>query len=1141
MSAGPAGDPPGRDSAPRLTDEQRRPLDVRGASVALSAGAGCGKTTVLTSRFLGALDGQNPLGAIVALTFTEKAARELRGRIREECRNRLRAGGGDVAYWRSVLRGLEAAPISTFHEYSAGLLRRHALRAGIDPDFEILDEAIAGSVLDDALARRVRRWLAEENEDLVELSVEFGLRRVREGLERLVRGRDAGELAAWEGRTAEELVEVWRAAWEAEGRGALVGGFLRAGADCVTLLTAHECRHPKMAERVRAVLEAFEALPTAADPSIFLDLIAENAKVQGGGKAEHWPSAEVFERVKARLAKLRDAVKSLRPKLQVDEDATLRAAELGLRFVRLAAEGRRAYDEAKRARGGLDFDDLIVKTRDLLRAHPDAGAHGIEFVLVDEFQDTDPVQAEILRRLSGEGFAAGRLFVVGDFKQSIYRFRGAAPRIFRDFRAEFPVEGRHALTENFRSSVGVVDFVNALFTEAFEGEAPRLTPGPHAAPAGPGPAVEFVWADETADDDEDEGAKKPRPDVDARRRVEARWLARLVRARLAEGWPVRDRKTKQVRPAHPGDVAFLFRAMTDLAAYEQALEAEGFDYHVVGGKAFYAQHEVRDLINVLSSVEDPFDPVSLAGALRGPFFGLSDEALFWLNNAGRGDLADGLENADVVAELSPADRARALRARERLGRWRALKDRLPIAGLVDRVLDESGFEAALLGEPLGGRKRANARKLVRLARRFDARGGFTLAHFVARLRADLREPPREEQAATTEEEGTSVRLLSIHQSKGLEFPIVVVPDLNRKQDLSRGAVAFHPALGPLVRPGKEEGADDADEEGSGRPLGLVTYEAVERREDDEEAVRLFYVATTRARDALVLSAGAAFDAKPDSSAMRLLDARFDRRTGACLATLPEGWNAPAVRVTTECPPPPAPATPQSRKPRLASRAAAKLIRSAPQRDGRPGVDGFVPPAPRFVDLDAARGLSPRAARLDRLIRSILADPRLTTVRDPQAALAAAARRAARRQDPVARDDLRDEAVALLAPWLTGKFGTDLASSASLERGAEWTVSWPSTGDDATVFRGTTEFFARDASGSCFAITFSTPGAPDPVERLRLLLSARAAEGLGFGPVVRGWRVRLGDGLHGEESFDDATLASAVRAAFKALKADPTSR
>src|SRR5262249_28933889 len=161
-----------------------RPLSVRDASVALSAGAGCGKTTVLTARFLGALDGEaRPLASVVAVTFTEKAARELRKRIRGDCRRALAtAHPDDAPRARALLRGLEAAPVSTFHEYYAGLLRRHALDAAIDPDFEVLDAAIAGTVRDEALARCLRRWLADGDPDLVDLAVEFGLDRVRDAL-----------------------------------------------------------------------------------------------------------------------------------------------------------------------------------------------------------------------------------------------------------------------------------------------------------------------------------------------------------------------------------------------------------------------------------------------------------------------------------------------------------------------------------------------------------------------------------------------------------------------------------------------------------------------------------------------------------------------------------------------------------------------------------------------------------------------------------------------------------------------------------------------------------------------------------------------------------------------------------------------
>ena len=516
----------------------------------------------------------------------------------------------------------------------------------------------------------------------------------------------------------------------------------------------------------------------------------------------------------------------------------------------------------------------------------------------------------------------------------------------------------------------MIDFVNALFAEAFPGENTRLDPRP-ALGAGGGRAGGRVRlgargrgratrkTERKANREERQKRGEQKPGVDGMRRAEAAWLARLIRTRLDAGWMVRDRATKQVRRAEEKDVAFLFRAMTDLAPYENALKAEGLDFHVVGGKAFYAQQEVLDLVNVLSVIEDPLDAVALAGALRGPFFGLSDDALLPARRrraSCRPRRRPGTTPRRSTA--SPTSTAPAPPApNDLLARWRGLKDRVPIAELVDRVLDESGFEAALLGEFLGDRKRANARKLVRLARRFDARGGFTLGHFVNRLRDDLRQPPREEQASTTEEEGKSVRLMSIHQAKGLEFPIVIVPDLNRKQDLPRRPVAFHPELGPLVRPAstpdRRRGRRRTTTKARGDSLGWVAYEAVERVEEEAESVRLFYVATTRARDHLILSAGGGPDVTPVSAAMRLLDQRFDRRSGSFKAALPDGCNAPAVRVTTECPPRSASARGRMRRPGM--RAVARLIEKA--SEPRPPAEPIAPRRPRFVDLDAARALA----------------------------------------------------------------------------------------------------------------------------------------------------------------------------------------
>jgi ATP-dependent helicase/nuclease subunit A len=1127
------------DRPPVLTDQQRRPLGVADSSVALSAGAGCGKTAVLTARFLGDLDGNDrrPLREIVALTFTEKAARELRQRIRNQCRAKL-AEGEDPAHWRAVLRGLEAAPIGTFHEFCVRWLRRHAIEAKIDPDFNVLDESIAVTLRDEALRKCLRHWLSDSEDDLVELAVEYGLRRVRESLLSLLSQRSLGEIDAWAGKTPGELIDLWREKWANEGRKARFHKVLRAARACLEALAPHEPTHQVMRQRRAFLLERLPVLDQLVPSDAWLGEVPEMAKVQGGGTKKHWASEDIYEKVRDTLKELRDSIEDFLKKVQWDEEITRQAAEHGLRFARLASKARREYDEAKRARGLLDFDDLILKTRALLGAEPDTigrePKESIARLLVDEFQDTDPVQSEILERLVGDGFGRGRLFLVGDFKQSIYRFRGAQPGIFQEFHDRFPADGQLALTENFRSVPGVLDFVNALFAEAFQPSSRLL---PRRDELGDEPAVEFLWAVET--DHETPGGKTS---VSDRRKVEARWIARRIQQMIGSGRLIRDMKTGQMRPVQLRDVVLLFRSMTDTSAYEAALNEEGLDYYVMGGSAFYAQQEIHDLINLLSVIEDPRDAVSMTGALRSPFFGLSDEGLFWLATSKHGELADGLERVEEIEELSPDDRRQALRARTLLQRWRAIKDRTTIAALVDCVLSESGYEPALLGEFLGERKRANVRKLVRQAREFDQQGGFTIAEFVTRLRASLRETPREEQAATTDEEGTSIRLMSIHQAKGLEFPVVVLPDLNRKRPGKLDPVAFHPVLGPLVRPSRDLAAE-SDEPESGQSLGWLTYQALERRDEDDEALRLFYVATTRARDLLILSDGLESSGKLGSPAMSLLAERFDRRTGECRAPLPDGWPAPRVAVIRECPPggedeggvclPPSPLAGEGERadPPMSRRGArrspldeiAQAITAAPlpPERGSPAASY----RPRFVDLDPARGLSPRAARLDRLVRTILADPKLFQ----PGQLPAIAARAARRQDPLATPSLVAEAIDRLRPWLEGPFGRELAASTAIERDLDWTVAWPPDSSHPTVYEGGIDLLARDREGSWRLILVSDASSSEAHERVRLLLSSHVANTLGHGPIRQGWSLRLGPGggLSVEDRFEPDDIEEAI--------------
>lgn len=1117
--------------SPPLTPSQSRPIEVRQTSVALTAGAGCGKTTVLTARFLSHLEPADSLTlrSIVALTFTEKSARELRQRIRVQAREKL-STGDDVAYWRRILRGLEAAPVGTFHQYCGAWLRKHAIDAGLDPDFTILDASIAGTIRDEAIATKLRGWLASSDQDLIALAVEFSLRSVREALGDLLAHRAADDLAQWSQRTPDEIVDRWKTVWNSLERPRLVSAIADALRRCCMFLAGSGLDHPKLVERSAILAERLGDFELQVETEGWLNELRELAKVPAGLRKTAWPSEAVNEAAKGSFETVRKAIETFTKKATWNENSALVAAEQGLRFARLALDARRAYDAAKRAIGGLDFDDLLLKTRDLLRVSDGktraemVGA--IEFLLVDEFQDTDPVQTEILKHLSGHGFAEGRLFLVGDPKQSIYRFRGAQPEIFQQFRAQFPKAGHHDLSENFRSVPGVLDFVNALFDEALEEPGRPLVPGASITSPRGEPAVEFLWASEPT------AKGQPKPSPREARKVEARWLARYLKRILLEEWPIRDRKKNVVRPAKAKDVVLLFRAMTDIGPYEAALHQEGIDYHTIGGAAFFAQQEITDLVNVLSVIEDPFDEVALAGTLRSPFFCMSDDGLFLLANE-PGSLPDRLRRADEIVELSDRDRGHAVRARVFLDRWRGRKDREPIAALVNRVLDESGYEAALLGEFLGARKRANARKLVRMARAFDEQGSFTLAQFVAKLRSDLRNPPREEQASTTDEEGTSVRLMSIHQAKGLEFPIVVVPDLNRAANRSTGTVAFDPELGLLVRLSSEptevtEGEEAA--EGAGESLGWRIFDARERREDDAEALRLFYVATTRAMDLLILSAGASPADKPKSPAMKLLDARFDRESGTRRVPLPEGWAEPRVRVVVTAPEP-LPQPDRERPWRPGLHEVAQTIDSAIPHQEIPSQ--ALPRRPRFVDLDPTLTLPPSLARLDGLVRMILRDPKSLSASE----LPALARRAARSLSPTANWRLVNEAVEQLTPWLEGQLGDELRKAKAVERGLEWSLEWPADVGTPTVFHGRYDIAFQDSLGEWRIVNVCQAAAPKPRERLRLLLSARAAVARALQPVRQAWNIRLGsdDGRTVVSRFEDEAIRDAIQELWNRLE------
>jgi ATP-dependent helicase/nuclease subunit A len=876
----------------RLTDQQHRAVRCRNASVVLSSGAGCGKTHVLTERYLAHLrDDGAEVGQIVAITFTDRAAREMRGRIRKAILRLVHTAVADeeAERWARHLRGLETAQISTIHAYCANLLRQHAVEAGLDPHFSVLEDVLSVNLESEALTACLQRLLTDETEagtDLRELILLFGWNAVLRTVEHLLAAWDERHWDAWHLRPPEEIA----ARWQEYARQVLLPRYveyLMAGptkiARCLTLLRTTPPRPgSQMADNARLLLEETPRLAEGGDPASAVERLLEAAKV-GGERAKAWPTTEVYETAKQALAGFRDDLKGVGlDRFAEAPDGTVEAAAVGRRFVRVAQEAVAAYRQLKRQNGVVDFQDLLVLARDLLRDHEavrERLQRRTRHLLIDELQDTDPVQMELVQYLCGAGLTAGKLFTVGDHKQSIYRFRGADVHLFQELRQAVPHEGRLGLTRNFRSQPAILHFVNALFAERLRDYEPLEA---HLPQVNPGPCVEFLWS--------------PRPDrenVAEGRKREAGAIARRIAAMIGrEEIVVRVENGRyELRRVRPADVVLLFRAMSNVHLYEAALREQGLNYYLVGGRAFFAQQEIYDLLNLLRALENPHDALSLAGTLRSPFCCLSDEALFVLSRHTDG-LWAGLHDPAVGERLPEDQREATERARRFLDRWRAQKDRLPIARLLGAVFADSGYDAATQLEFLGDRKLANLWKLTELARAFDRSGLFGLAEFIRRLGDLVRSQPREEQAATQPENADVVRLMSIHQAKGLEFPVVIVPDLAAEGGGPHIPSAHWDAeLGCVVRPPADQDPPPFAD------FGWALWQAKEKIEDWHEDLRTLYVACTRARDYLILSGSLRQPYGPTSAAWtQLLAERFDLVTGRCLVPGLADERVPRVRV-----------------------------------------------------------------------------------------------------------------------------------------------------------------------------------------------------------------------------------------------------
>ncbi len=800
------------------TDEQRRAIERRQGDLLLDAAAGSGKTAVLVERFVrSVLEDGVDVGAILTITFTEKAAAELRERIRARL---VELGATEAA------RATEGAFISTIHGFCARVLRTHALAAGLDPRFEVLDSDRSGLLASEAFERALEGLTADAI-DPVELIAAYGVGTLRAAVltvhDQL---RSLGQLAP-------RLPEV----------------------------PPSPPGTPDPAIQLRAAAAALAGeLGQVADPGVSVVQALERVQwaLQLTAPEDVWP-AELW---RARLPRNGAALSTDACETYSDALAAFRraAGAAAARPVRDALDSllrsyAASYAEAKTDVSGVDFEDLELLTRQLLRTQPalrSRYAERFHSIMVDELQDTNRVQLELI-----EAISQGNLFTVGDAQQSIYGFRHADVELFRDRGRRLELTGaRETLRTNFRTRPEIIDVLNPGFALAMGEQFTALRAG-RTGTGDSQPRVELLIADKGADWDL-EGMASPW------RLAEARGLAERVAELIADG-------------ASPGQIVVLMRASTDMRAYERALEQRGLPTYVIGGRGYWAHPQIVDMVAYLRALANPREEEALYGVLASPLVGLSLDGLVILaagaRAAGRDayrTLAGGADAIGTLREagLDEADGARLARFHDWFEGERARAPRAGIEELIDRALTLTGYDLAMLAMPGGRRRLANVRKLMRLGREHETLNGPDLRGFLDAL--DVRERggegAREGEAPVEGEALDAIRLMTIHRSKGLEFDIVCVADLGRSPRPPAAILRVDPGHEP------DDGADAptrpariglrlARAGAAGRESAL-DYTAIgdeARAAEEAEERRLFYVAMTRARERLVLSGAAKLD------------------------------------------------------------------------------------------------------------------------------------------------------------------------------------------------------------------------------------------------------------------------------------------
>ena len=762
-----------------------------------------------------------------------------------------------------------SAQISTIHAFCSRILREYPVEAGVDAGFSMLQGIQQRIVVNDAIDTTLRDIADRSDEDetrekLVQLLRIFGKNRLEAHLSELVNQREAVAQLKRDlyYRTDSEVFEAWHEFVQRELARSLINQFpLEDWLRCLQAVLAiargkDATRVKELTDQLAPDMEAQEAVP-------FLTEIAPLTVTKGGtiSKQNLLGRGVKTDTIEEEIDFLVHAANHCLsfPTFTDDDKLLIRVTRL---LIDVYDEVQRDYENRKRQARQLDFDDLQIKFRDLLQQEESIRgqlAQRYPYIMVDEYQDTDHLQYEILKPLVS-AFKSGNLFIVGDQNQSIYRFRGADVQVFdqtrkeiteyqstltKDFAWEGEIleasdserRGELRLPENFRLLRNLVGFINLIFEEIMGGR--------NAFEVRYEPLIQGRITDQTGDVELLIGSKggNSQPVVD-----ENKLLVERIRHLVGTGETVWEDEGEGEHPRQIryGDIAILIRSRTRLPEIESALLEAEVPYKITGGIGFYQRQEIYDIGNYLQFLTNTDNDVALAGVLRAPFFGISDVELYEIAHPPAKKpfwekVQDYAAQADQSSAFPIGDAVQILRSHI------AICHRIPPSELIRKIVNDTGMVGVLSVGRSGEQRWANYEKLLGIAREFERLGITDLHDFLERLNLLIEEEEREGQA-TTQLTTDAVEIMTIHAAKGLEFPVVILPHLDRRAARYDQEPFIDDQWGIGFKPANpEKNYEQSD------PGATQLMRARERNKREAEEQRLFYVATTRARDHLILS------------------------------------------------------------------------------------------------------------------------------------------------------------------------------------------------------------------------------------------------------------------------------------------------